>query len=105
MNKINIKNIKNEKVKILVEKVMNEYNLKKTKVTIRVGSGNPDIIFSKKAKDFYSNGGSFFWDETVKSFDTNSKYQYHDAVILWREFFNEVSHFDKYRIEEIVIYR
>ena len=105
MNKINVKNIKNKDVKSLVKKIMKEHNLKRIKLAIRVGGGNPDFIFSKKSRDHYSDGRSFFWDETIRIYDTDSEYQYYKAVMLWKEFFKEVSCFDKYRIEEVVIYR
>ena len=106
MNKINLKNIKNKNVENLVKKVMDEHNLKRVKITIRVGGGNPDIVFSKKSKDYFSsNGKSFFWDEIIRSYDTDSRYQHDNAITLWEEFFNDVSHFERYRIEEVVVYR
>ena len=77
--------------------------MKRIKLAIRVGDGIPDIIFDKKSEDFYSDGRRFFWDETIMSFDTGSEHQRENAMLLWREFFDDVSHFDKYRIEEIII--
>ena len=76
------------------------------KIIIRDGGGNPDIIFCKKNEEQYlGSKKTYIWEEVIMSYDIRYDKQYHELMGLWKFFFNDVSHFDKYRIEETLLYR